>query len=263
MAINDHPLFDKRQKKPKVHAVEDIQQDVVIQQIETYKIGKAEVRFIAPNITAIFLSVFEKELAKAKALYKKLINDKKSKRERFELTEIETVEFYDYLESIQLAIVALYSAIESLTNVLIPDDFEYEHLKPNGVKETWNKSAIERWKPTREKIKEILPKALAIKSPSTYKGWSKFLDFEDLRNDIIHIKDSSLKNKENDKKIIGKLIDETVFSKINSAYDLIKELSLAIPNHAEFYEYPILNNSEPLVPIKIKSWSDLDVVKVN
>jgi hypothetical protein len=259
MAVNDHPIFDKRQKKPLVYRVVEENNDITIQNIEFYKVGKAEIRFKSPNITSIFLSVSDKELTKAKDIYNILIRPKESVREKFELTDIDTVKLYDYLEHIQTSIITLYSGIESLANGLIPDGFEFEENNSKGIKEIWNKIAIERWKQTKDKLKEIIPQALKIPSPSSYKCWTRFLQFEQLRNDIIHIKSTSVINKEEEKKIIGLLINDSVFNKINSAKDLIKELSKAIPNH---YEYPILATTEALIPIVIQKWDDLGMTRV-
>src|SRR5690606_6291552 len=115
---------------------------------------------------------------------------------QFHFSPDETVSLFDYLEHIQTAIITLYSAIESLINILIPDDFILEERNNKGIKEMWDKSAIERWKSTSEKLKVIIPKALTITNPTSYKCWSKFCEFEALRNDIVHIKSHSLQNED-------------------------------------------------------------------
>jgi len=56
MEVNNHDLFDKRQRKPEIFSVKDVNQDITTQRIQTYKLGKAEIRFDAPNMTAIFMS---------------------------------------------------------------------------------------------------------------------------------------------------------------------------------------------------------------
>jgi hypothetical protein len=258
MNLNNHPISDKRKKKPKVYSIQDIQQDITMQNIETYKIGKSELRFDTPNITSIFLSVSDKEFQKAKIIYNALIKSKETSRKLHVFSDEETVMLYDYLEHIQTSIIALYSAIESLVNSLIPDEYEYEQNNGKGVKEVWNKNAIERWKLTKEKLKDIIPKALNITSPSNYKCWTRFTQFEELRNDLIHVKSTSITNVDREKKLIGILISDSVFTKLNAGKDLIKELSKAVPHH---YEYPILNDTEPLIPIKIASWDDLNLIK--
>ena len=260
MTTKDHEIFDIRQKKPKVYAVEDINQDITVQQIETYKNGKGEVRFATPNVTAIFLNVSKKALDNAKNLHNSLLRSKEAFGGLHVFTEAETIMLYDYFENIQTSIITLYSAIESLVNILIPDNFVLEVNNNKGIKEIWDKSAIERWKQTREKLKDILPRALNIPSPTSYNCWSRFTQFEDIRNDIIHIKSTSLTNKQNDEKLMGILISSTIFSKIDAGKELIKELSRAVPNH---YEMPMLKNTETIIAIKIKTWEDLKLTKVS
>lgn len=253
----DHPITDKRKKKPIVYRIKDVNEDVTVTQIETYKNGKGELRFDTPNLTGIFLSVSEKELDKAKVIYKSLIASKQSIREKIVLTEKETSDLYDYFECIQTTIVTLYSGIESLINVIIPEDYNFQETI-NGEIKTWDKKEIERWKPTKDKLKIILPDVFDIRPPTEYKCWSRFVEFERLRNDIIHVKTDTLSNKEADKRIIGFLISDSVFAKIKAAQELIKELTKNIGFH---YEYPILNNSEKLEPIEVDTWSDTGFIK--
>lgn len=235
-----------------VYKVLDLNEDITIVLIETYKNGKGEIRFNSPNLTSLFMSASDKALTSAKEIYNQLIKPKQSIRERLVFTEIETGQLYDYLEYIQTAIITLYTAIESLANVLIPDDYMFTEEK-NEKTIVWNKEKIERSKSTQEKIKKIIPDALKIISPTTLRCWTRFTEFEKLRNEIVHIKTSSLTNKEADKKIISKLINDSVFNKMNAGRELIKELAELIPHH---YEYPILRNTETLIPIEVRTWSD-------
>ena len=50
------------------------------------------------------------------------------------------------------------------------------------------------------------------------------------------------------------MINTKVFSLINSATDLLKELKKLIPTHVE---YPILYTTEDLETINIESWDSL------
>jgi hypothetical protein len=254
MEYNNHDMFDKRLKKPKVYRFSSTNEDVTVQQIQTYIVGKSSIRFNSPNIIALFINKSEKELEQAISLYNSIIKPKVNKKEAFVLDEPSTVQFYDYLEYIQTSIITLYSAIESLVNVLIPKEFKWEEVTSKGVKEIWDKSAIERWKPTSEKLTKILPMALCIKSPNTFNYWSVFKEFEVLRNSIIHVKDESLHHADNDKTIIGLLLNESVFKKIESAKNLISDLAKLLPGHDE---YPIMQTVEDLVPIVKESWEDL------
>lgn len=254
MEYNNHDLFDKRLRKPKVYRVKDQKSDITTQQIETYPVGTTQVKFYSPNIIALFLNKSQKELDEAIIIYDSLIKPIANKKEVVQFNQQRTVLIFDYLEHIQTSIITLYSGIESLVNVLIPKDYVFEEITNKGVKEVWNKSAIERWKPTSEKLTKILPEALRILSPNTFEYWSEFKEFEYLRNSIIHVKDEILNHLENDKKIIGLLLNKEVFNKIQAAKKLIEDLSKLLPGN---HEYPIMYDVEDLIVIEVDSWNDV------
>ncbi|KLT66463.1 hypothetical protein [Pedobacter sp. BMA] len=204
-------------------------------------------------MTAIFMSSSDKHLARAKLLYSEIILPKIRIRKRLVLSNIETVRMYDYFEEIQAAVIIIYSAVESLSNSLIPEDFNIQETK-NGMNVNVDKQQIERNKSTSEKLKDIIPAAYKISSPTKFKCWGRFKELEKLRNDIIHLKGTSIQNKIQTKHILAQILDDTIFAKIKAVNDLIKELAKLLPYHIE---YPILYNSEPIVPKKINSWNDL------
>ncbi len=254
----EHELNDKRIKKPIVYRVVDIDQDVTTQQIETFKIGKGEIRFNTPNLSSVFLNVAKKELVKAKAIYDKIFTPKVSLKEHFNLDDIETVLVYDYLEHIQTSVIMMCSSVESLTNALIPDDFIFYEKIKGKIKE-YKKADIERCMSTTDKLKYVIPKALKIKSPSTFKCWSRYDALVKLRNDIIHTKTTTSKQRKEKNTIINILINTKVFGFINSAKELLKDLNKLIPKQPE---YPILFNTEDLEVITISSWDSLEVNQI-
>jgi len=67
-----HELYDKRLQKPIVYRVNDLGQDIAMQEILTYKMGKCQIRFHKPNSTSIFLNSSENELNKAHTLQNKI-----------------------------------------------------------------------------------------------------------------------------------------------------------------------------------------------
>lgn len=192
-------------------------------------------------------------MERAKLLYSEIILPRIKVRERVTLSNIETVRMYDYFEEIQAAVIMIYSAVESLSNSLIPDDFSLKETK-NGVAVVIEKEFIERNKSTSDKLKDIIPAAYKISSPTKFKCWGRFKELEKLRNDIIHPKGASMQNKIQTKHILAQILDDTIFAKVKAANDLIKELAKLLPYHIE---YPILYNSEPIVPKTINSWDDL------
>ena len=87
----DHPVSDKRQKKPMVYKVLDLNEDITIVLIETYKNGKGEIRFNSPNLTSLFMSASDKALTSAKEIYNQLIKPKQSIREGLFLPKLRPV----------------------------------------------------------------------------------------------------------------------------------------------------------------------------
>jgi len=255
-----HELYDKRLQKPIVYRVNDLGQDIAMQEILTYKMGKCQIRFHKPNSTSIFLNSSENELNKAKEIYNKLILNKLSKRQRFELSREENVLLFDYLEHIQSAIVMAFTAIECLVNELLPRDFVFcQTLKTGEVKE-WNKADIERWMSTTDKVSLILPTVFNITKPTTYKFWPKFTKLKDLRNDIIHSRSILPIELEENERIFSLLINDSVFGKVKSAFELINKIHSEIPPHNSM---PIIKDTETITPIEIPTWDSLGVIRTD
>lgn len=140
-----------------------------------------------PNDIALYLSLCEKNVLKAKSVYE---NELKSHRSAFGMTmlkEKETTDFYDYFEYIIAAITFSYTAIETLANICIVDNYEYV-TEIKGVKTIYSKEAIERNFKLREKLKVILKEILKTSDPVKEKWWNNFILLEDIRNEIIHTK---------------------------------------------------------------------------
>lgn len=248
-----HLLFDKRQKKPKVIRITSTNEDITIQQIEKYNYGKVELQFVTPNFVSLFINAYQREFDTASSIYQEVIKPKQSQHFTLQISENDTVRMYDYFEHIQAAVVMIYSAVECLTNVLIPDDFTISEIGEGGAKLIRDKSYIELNYSTESKLKKIIPNALNIQNPSTFKCWSKFTELAKIRNNIIHMKSSAPKQEKEERKIISLLLNENIFNKLRSSFELIKEISKLNPFH---HEFPILKNTETLEPIIVDRWED-------
>ncbi len=255
-----HELYDKRLKKPVVYRVAEFNEDITMQEIVTLRMGKCELRFDVPNFTSLFLSKSVKELATAKEIYKTLIEPKLRARERFVLSKKDNVILFDYLEHVQSAIMMAFTGVECLANDLLPDDFVYEEKRKGEETKQYDRKAIERWISTIDKVALVIPQALGIVSPKTYNFWPKFTKLKDLRNDIIHFRSLLPIEQQEKERIISLLLSDSVFGKINSAFDLIKKIQNDLPPHAKM---PILKNTENIDPIEIETWESLGVTRVN
>lgn len=255
-----HKLYDKRLKKPVVYRVKEYNEDITMKEIINMRIGKCKLRFDVPNFTSLFLSKSTSELDKAKEIYKVLIRPKLSTRNLYELSKSDNISLFDYLEHVQSAIVMAYTAVECLINDLLPDNFVYITKRKGESPKQYDRKEIERWISTIDKVALVLPQALGIVSPKTYKFWPKFTKLKILRNDIIHFSNlMPIEQKENER-IISLLLSDSVFGKVTSAYDLINKIQNDLPPH---YKMPILKNTEEIVPIKTDTWDILGFTKID
>ena len=178
----------------------------------TVKHGNLEVTFVPPNNIALSLSIYKKNLLSAVRLKNELLKylDKENNllKENIKL-------LYDYFENIQTTVVFIYNAIETFSNHSIPNNYKYEKTNHKGIKEVYSKNEIERWIQTSEKIGDILPDIMNIKSPKNKHFWSDFKKLEKIRNDIIHPK--SFKTAA----LLETLLQKNIVEILNSAVELL------------------------------------------
>lgn len=254
-----HYLFDKRVQKPVIYRIGDLNEDITMQEILTYKLGKCHLRFDRPNNTSIFLSSSDRELKQAKTIYNTLIRPKITQRELFDLSNEDNVLLYDYLEHIQSSIVMAFTAIECLANEILPKDFVYKQKVQGGEIKEFNNKDIERWVSTIDKIALVLPSALGITNPTKYNFWPKFTKLKDLRNDIIHSRNVLPIDQKEHERIILLLLSDSVFGKIKSAAELVNKIHLELSEHRNM---PFLKEVETINPIEIPTWESLWTTKI-
>lgn len=259
MKGKEHQISDKRKIKLVIYEVKDVNQDIALQEVNTYTIGKASLKFDTPNSTALYLSASNRELKQAKHIYSSLIEPKLKKRESFELSDVDTANLYDYFEYIKMSIIMAYTAVECLCNALIPRDFSYYERHGDGDR-LWDNAEIQRWKSTTQKLRQILPKALNMKDPGQFKCYATFAKLEMIRNEIIHTRSVLPIEIIEQEKLYSQLLQSRIFNLVKSAELLIKELQSALPYNKEM---PILYNTEPIEKIKINSWDDLKLTKAS
>lgn len=144
-----------------------------------------------PNDVAIYSNIAQTALDKARAFHKKhIIPRVNSGFGSHTLRQKELKEYYDYFEVIITAVVFAYNSIETLSNICIPDNYTYSTVDRSGDDIVMNKNQLERHFSLREKLKIILPNVLSCESPCQQKWWQPFTKLEDLRNEIMHSKDS-------------------------------------------------------------------------
>jgi hypothetical protein len=201
----DYTPFDVRANKPicyKSNSLYGETGSMVLQEVETFEFQtringrKNTIDYYAPNNVGILLSVANKSLLHAKEIYKKKINpdavdhlEVYGNMSRNESIIMKSKVMYDFIETVQVAIVFGYTALEAFANLSIPENYEYKaNINSKGIIEIYDKNAIERWVTLRTKISEILVDVYKTDDITKKAIWNQFLEFEKLRNDIIHQK---------------------------------------------------------------------------
>lgn len=197
---DQYKIGDPRLNKPVCHQqIENgkVTGSMLLQDLDNCTVDRnREITYFCPNNIAILLSVNTKSLQQAKALYCDFFQNPSIK---FELKKIEgdkktflnaiSSRVCDYVECIQTAIVFGYTALETFANLSIPDEYTYEaRSSSKGIKETYDKKAIERWLSLKIKFQYVLKDVYQTKKPERQKWWGYFSNLEKYRNDIIHQK---------------------------------------------------------------------------
>ena len=194
----DYMILDSRTSKPMCYQdSSNTEASMVLQEIDSINIdayGKSmQSQYFTPNNVGVLLSVSSKAMVMAKEIFENDISKHKSD-ENLEKSKIGNLvvnskTIYDYIEFIQTCIVFGYTSLEAFINLSIPDDYRFQ-TEPNnkGVVEIYDKDAIERWVPLKTKISELLVEIYKTRSIKSLKIWNQFIQFEELRNEIIHQK---------------------------------------------------------------------------
>lgn len=193
-------VSDPRLNKPVCHQQikgGEITGSMLLQDLNTAIIDRnKEITYFCPNNIAMLLSVNSKSLGQAKILYSDFFQNPSN---TFELEKIEgnkkkflnviSSKVCDYIEHINTAIVFGYTALETFANLSIPVGYTYEtQHRYKGIKEIYDKEAIERWLTLKVKFQYILKEIYETKKPGRQKWWGYFSKLEKYRNDIIHQK---------------------------------------------------------------------------
>lgn len=188
-----------------------------------------------PNDVAIYSNIAFSNLGKAKLFHRaEIIPRQKSGWGSTTLNQTSLKKYYDYFETIITSVVFAYTAIEAFANICIPSNFTYSYTDKNGNIVNVGKKEIEQKFSLREKLKIILPLILNSASPTQQKWWAKFTELENLRNEIIHSKDSKSEDR------YSKLLSSSIFRKVEIHKEVIEFFGQAInANKKELLdEYP-------------------------
>ncbi len=182
---------DPRVAKPEILMNEDKFNDYFVwDQQWRLTLERFEVIMAKPNDIALYISLMEKNLTRSISFMEDALSVRKASLFYNMMPgDDTTTRFYDYFEHVIAAITFSYTAIETLANICILENYEYAK-KDGGVTTIYNKEGIERYFKLREKFKIIIRDILQTPDPTKEPWWSLFIQLEDIRNEIIHTKQS-------------------------------------------------------------------------
>lgn len=237
--------FMSRSNRPLACIDKDDDQCVFFQEIISAKLERKKINFSRPNEISLSMSIAKKSLEKALDIRKGILKCMESTKSN-DFFGRGVDEVYDYLEEVQKTVIFSYKAIEALCNSAIPEGYAYtKGLTKKGISEVYDKSAIERWLSTTEKVSKILPDIYNCASPINKSFWGHFKKLEELRNEIIHSKSSTSST----------LLSELLSSDIKKYFDSCESLLLY------FYEIDKRNHFFPITSeiseLPIIEWEDM------
>lgn len=235
---------DYRIKKP--HIVlnkDDFNKHFVFDSNWVLVFDNLETMLIQPNDVSLYSSISEKNLLAAKKFYEETILPRHERWGGSFPTIEKQQEYYDYFELIIQAIISAYTALEAFANICIPDRWEY-YTESNGVKTIYSKEAIERKFSLRDKFKKMLRLIIDTPDPSTQGWWMLFTELENLRNELIHTKQSTSEER------YSKLLSSSVFDLVEVHKTVIKFYGehIAINKKSLLEEYPYNFDYDDFIP---------------
>lgn len=183
-------FFDVRGTKPIFHkSPTKVSPGAVVESLAELKMdnNRNKVKHILPNPIGIQLNIVDSSIDKIKELntfHRINQNQDILKNKIYHDSKL----MYDYIEQVQIAIVFGYTALETFTNLSIPNNYEYKIQTNRGTSEIYDKNSIERWLSLKEKISEIIVDVYQTRDIKKDSIWQKFDTFEKYRHEIIHQK---------------------------------------------------------------------------
>ena len=161
----------------------------IVENVNFLKIRRVILKMPIPNPTAMFLNIAFSNLERAN----NNLNFLRKDLHKIDLRQLNK-ELFDGLEYYMSSIIFSYTALESFSNEIIPDDYEYKiERQDKKCIEIYNKEQIERNIALKIKIGDILPKILNLEFDKSGILWNNYCLMEEIRNDCIHIKSKDRK----------------------------------------------------------------------
>lgn len=147
---------------------------------------------------------------------------------------------FDFCEQFAAHVVFAFTALESFANEVIPNEYTYTTIRgKKRQKVTYNRDGIERHISLSEKLAQVLPAALSVKSPKGLHVWRDYKKLKEVRDRIIHLKmaDRSRTGPETPT-IWGSMLRSSKEPFCDNAHKLMGHFKPAIENRRWYGKYP-------------------------
>ena len=235
---------DSRVKKPQVIMQKDaLRKYFVFDSNWVLHFNSLETMLTQPNDISLYSNISKNNLQKAKEFYYENIFSTDIAYHKKDPIPEKEKDYYDFFELIITALLFAYTSIEAFANICIPYFYEYT-TNNNGVKNIYSKEAIEKRFPLRDKFKKIIKEILNTPDPTKTSWWNNFIKLEDLRNEIIHTKQSKSEER------YSKLLDKQIFDLVSVHDEIIRYYGFYIDKNKKelLEEYPYDFGFDDLFP---------------
>ena len=147
--------------------------------------SKKQITIPIPNATALLLNAAARAFSEARAIRSRNNIDGTLIRE---VSMASDQDAFDYLERMIESIVLAFTALEAFINEYIPADFTHTRQGRDGLPETLDKTAIERFMSIDEKLSAVLPAVLSCASLKGSRIWNDYVQLRKVRDRVVHMK---------------------------------------------------------------------------
>jgi|LakMenEpi03Aug12_release.lakeMendotaPanAssembly.Ray.scaffolds.fasta_scaffold75878_3 hypothetical protein len=245
---------DPRLNKPVCHqefSGEDLAAELLLQEADELRIDGKRALYFCPNNIGMLLTVSKTNAESARQLYNCQLLPNLSNTPLNDVSHFEFRKLFsnsklvcDFLQYVQISLVFGYTALEAFANLSIPQNHSITKQTPKGIREIYDKNAIDRWISLKEKIKDILPGIYNAPAVKNQDWWPRFCRLEEMRHDIIHQKSI------NHTELFEQYFKKSIFSICFCPEFVIKHFyKTHLQNNKTNPIWPWLEGEEPVFPL--------------
>lgn len=201
----------------------------------TERIRGANVSFGLPSAPALFLSLAHK----AFTAYRNVDISGFFDRHPQGIWPDNQTPLFDFFEQFAAHVVFAFTALESLTNEIIPEDYSYTTVEGRTGQIIYSREEIERYVSLDEKLLQVLPSALNVESPKGLHIWGEYKKLKKVRNRIIHLKTTDRGSTGPEIETIwGDMLRSSKTPFCNNTHTLMGHFGSTVTDRRWYEEYP-------------------------